>query len=124
MIDRLIEIRKKLNITQAELARRVGVTRSAISRLESGDSSLTEQMIKSICREFNVDYMWFTTGHGEMFVDTDDYTAIIDTLLPDDNEVAKNVFKMFTRFSADDWKALSHMIDIYNDVSCNKKKPD
>ena len=40
--------------------------------LESGGRNITEQVIKSICREFNVDYIWLTTGDGEMFVDTDD----------------------------------------------------
>ena len=24
-------------------------------------------MIKSICREFNINYVWLTTGEGEMF---------------------------------------------------------
>ena len=37
VISKLIELRKEQNITQAELARRVGTQKSNISRLESGN---------------------------------------------------------------------------------------
>lgn len=60
------------------MGEKLGVTRSAISRLESGDVNFTEQMIKSVCREFNVDYIWFTAGKGEMFIDLPE--TIIDEL--------------------------------------------
>lgn len=36
-IEQIIRARKELNITQAELARRVGTQKSNISRLESGN---------------------------------------------------------------------------------------
>lgn len=37
VISKLIELRKEQNITQAELAKRVGTQKSNISRLESGN---------------------------------------------------------------------------------------
>lgn len=67
MKERLKQIREQAGVSQTELARRVGVTRSTVSKLESGDINFTEQMIKSICREFNVNYFWLTKGEGEMF---------------------------------------------------------
>lgn len=67
MNTRLTCLRKKLDITQAEFGNKLGVTRAAISRLESGDRNLTDQMILSICREFNVNEHWLRTGDGEMF---------------------------------------------------------
>lgn len=67
MKERLKLIRDQLGMSQTELARRVGVTRSTVSKLESGDINFTEQMIKSICREFNVNYFWLTEGEGDMF---------------------------------------------------------
>ena len=71
MNERLNLLRKTLNISQEEFGKRLGVTGASISRLEKGERNITEQMIKSICREFNVDYIWLTTGEGEMFVDSD-----------------------------------------------------
>ena len=69
MNERLKEIRKELRLTQKEFAKKLGITDSGISRLEKGQNQLTDQMIRSICREFNVNYSWFVSGTGEMFVE-------------------------------------------------------
>lgn len=67
MNERLKELRKTLGLTLEEFGKRVGVTRSAIGKIEKGDRGITEQMTLSICREFRVDYFWLTEGIGEMF---------------------------------------------------------
>ncbi|WP_304509905.1 helix-turn-helix domain-containing protein [Anaerotignum sp.] len=68
MNERIKELRSILNLSQSELGNRLGVTGTAISRIEKGDRKLTEQMIKAICREFRVDYLWLTEGQGEPFI--------------------------------------------------------
>lgn len=72
--ERVKEIRKseKVNLTMEKFGERIGLKKSAVSLIESGKNALTDANIKSICREFGVDYMWLTTGDGEMFVETDD----------------------------------------------------
>lgn len=67
MNERVKELRKALGISQKEFGARLGVTDAAISSIESGRRSVTEQMEKSICREFNVSYDWLKYGTGEMF---------------------------------------------------------
>lgn len=67
MNERLKQARKKLNLNQADFGKKIGLTASAVSRLESGDIGFTEQTIKSICREFNINYDWLKCGEGEMF---------------------------------------------------------
>lgn len=69
MKERLKQLRNSLNLNQSEFAVHIGVSRSAISRLESGDINFTEQMILSICREFNVNRAWLVEGIGDMFAD-------------------------------------------------------
>ena len=70
MENRIKRLRKTLNLTMEEFGKRLGVTRTAISNIENGHRNLTEQMAKSICREFNVDYFWLTEGIGdEMFIE-------------------------------------------------------
>lgn len=78
MNERLKELRKYLSMNQEEFSTRIGVTRSAISRLESGDINFTEQMVKSICREFNVNRVWLTEGVGDMFTNLPE--TILDEL--------------------------------------------
>lgn len=70
MNERIKELRKALGLTLEKFGARLGVGKTAINKLESGQNNVTEQMIKSICREFNVDYIWLTTGKGEMFRQT------------------------------------------------------
>lgn len=81
MNERLKILRKSLNLTLEEFGKRLGVTRSAIGRIEKGDRNLTEQMILSICREFRVDYFWLTEGKGEMFTGTPE--SIVDEIAED-----------------------------------------
>ena len=69
MNEKLKLIRKALKLTQKEFAKKLGITDSGISRLEKGQNQLTDQMIRSICREFNVNYDWLVSGIGKMFVD-------------------------------------------------------
>ena len=70
--ERIREVRKALNLTLEKFAGKLGVGKTAISKLEKDENNLTEQMTKAICREFHVDYIWLTTGEGEMFLDSDD----------------------------------------------------
>lgn len=70
MNERIRELRNALGITLEEFGGRLGVTRTAISRLERGNRSVTDQMTVAICREFGVNEQWLRTGEGEMFEQT------------------------------------------------------
>lgn len=110
MNERLKEIRKELRLTQKEFAKKLGITDSGISRLEKGQNQLTDQMIRSICREFNVNYSWFVSGTGEMFVEVPQTS--IDELcaqygLDDFDRV---LIQEYLKMSADARKALKDYI--------------
>ena len=66
------------------------------SQLENGNrNSVTEQVVKAICREYNVDYMWLTTGDGEMFIDADDdFIERIDRIMAGEDEARKKPFQI------------------------------
>lgn len=86
MNERLKIIRKKLSLSQEAFGKKLGVTGTAISRMEIGNRAVTEQMILAICREFNVREEWLRTGNGEMFldIDEDDFVKAVATLSGDD----------------------------------------
>lgn len=67
--ERVKEIRKSLNLTMEVFGQKVGVKKSAISKIEKGEVNVTDQMKKLICREFNVSYDWLEYGTGEMYSD-------------------------------------------------------
>ncbi len=60
-------LRQKLNMSQTAFGNRLGVTGAGISKIESGQRNLTEQMLLMICREFHVNEPWLRYGKGEVF---------------------------------------------------------
>ena len=65
--ERVKQLRTALDLTLEKFGERVGVGKAAISKLEKNENRLSDQMIKSICREINVNYDWLVYGEGEMF---------------------------------------------------------
>lgn len=124
MNERIRELRKSINLTMEQFGERIGVSKSTISNIENGNRNATEHMVKSICREFNVDYGWLTTGVGEMFVDSDeDFLARIDAILVDENEDRRNMIKTLLYASDEDIAAVSRLVKYFYDLR-NVKKED
>lgn len=119
--ERVKEVRKTLGLTLEKFGDRLGIKKAAVSKIEKGENSLTDANIKAICREFSVDYMWLTTGEGEMFVETDDdFFERIDRILAGENETRKNMIKMLLYASDDDIKAFDRLVDYY--ISLREEK--
>ena len=110
--ERIKELRKCLDCTLEKFGQRLGVGKTAISKIERGENKLTEQMRKAICREFNVDYMWLTTGKGEMFCESDeDLLTTIDHIMFGENDFHKKILKFVAQMDDEDLIALEHLID-------------
>lgn len=113
--ERVREIRKALNLTLEKFGEKVGAKKNTMSAIETGRNALTEQMSKSICREFNVNYDYLVNGEGDMFSNLpqtilDDLCLQYDLdaldrlivemyidLPPQDREVVKRMMKEFAR---------------------------
>ena len=112
--ERVKEIRKALGLTLEKFGEKLGVGKTAISNIEKGNRNLTEQMTKSICREYGVDYIFLTTGEGEMFVDSDDdFLEKIDCIMAGESDIRKNAIKALINASTEDIEALDRLIDLY-----------
>ena len=121
--ERIKDVRNSLGLTLEKFGEKLGVTKTAISRIEKGERSLTEQMTKSICREFSVDYMWLTTGEGEMFVESDDdFFERIDRIMAGENESLKNMIKTLLYDSDADIEAYYRLVDYYISLRTENKK--
>ncbi|MEY8330901.1 helix-turn-helix transcriptional regulator [Lachnospiraceae bacterium 48-33] len=86
MNSRIRELRKTLNLSQKDFAEKIGLKQNAISYMEKKGSTVTEQNIKTICSQFNVNENWLRTGQGEIFFEYDkkqkEFFAIFDSLSP------------------------------------------
>lgn len=113
MNERIKKVRKATGLNQADFGERLGVSRDVISNIELNRAEIKEPFIKLLCKEFNVDYIWLTTGKGEMKFedDGDNIDLMLDDLLADEDELVRNVFKMFKKkYTVDDWQNLFKVI--------------
>lgn len=110
--ERIKEVRKSLGLTLEKFGERIGLKKSAVSLIENGKNSVTDANVKAICREFNVDYIWLTTGEGEMFVESDDdFLEKIDRIMLGEDDIRKNLFKFMIDLDEDDLIALERILD-------------
>ena len=85
MNNRIRELRKALDLSQKEFAKKIGLKQNAISYMEKSGSTVTEQNIKTICSQFSVSENWLRTGSGKMFVNNKkqkEFFDIFDELSP------------------------------------------
>lgn len=66
--ERIKEVRQTIKKSKRAFAKEIGYTGSTLSTVESGQSSVTDRLIASICAKFNVNEQWLRTGKGGMFV--------------------------------------------------------
>jgi len=66
--QRLLALRKYLNLTQIQFAEPLGVNRGYIATLETSDKEPSKALLKLISYEYGISYAWLKTGEGEMFI--------------------------------------------------------
>lgn len=98
--ERVNQIRKTLDLTLEKFGEKLGVQKSSISKIEKDRVALSDQMAKSICREYNVNYDYLMYGEGEMFDDLPQ--TIVDELCAqyDLNDFDKALVEMYVSLSA------------------------
>jgi transcriptional regulator with XRE-family HTH domain len=80
-------VRDKAQLTMEQFGNRIGgVSKSTISNIENDNRNLTEHMLKSICREFDVNEKWLKTGEGDMprkLSEEEEVASLVSNLLED-----------------------------------------
>ena len=112
--ERIKILRNHLKLSQDSFGKKLGVTGASISRLEKGERNLTTQMIKSICREFNVNENWLTAGEGDMFIElskSEIAANIVGKLLANEDESIQSIFIALGQMSPKEWKVVRKIID-------------
>lgn len=113
MNKRIKELRKALNLTQNELGSRIGMTPNTITNYETGRRVPSNQVIFSICREFNVNENWLRTGNGDMFnpiSEDEELDLYVGRISGSTDEFKKNLIKTLCKLSEDEWNVLKKII--------------
>lgn len=94
--ERVKEIRTSLSLTLEKFGEKLGVGKTAISKIEKNERSLTDQMTRSICREYNVNYDYLIYGEGDMF-DSLPQTILDELCVQYDlDDLDRTLIKMYT----------------------------
>ncbi|MFQ8778293.1 MAG: helix-turn-helix domain-containing protein [Roseburia sp.] len=126
MNERIRLLRKQLGLTLEKFGEHLGVSKVAISRIENGINNVTDQMSRSICREFNVNEEWLRNGTGEMFVVPEDETAaIVSDLLESRNnqfyDLILDIVKTYQTLSPMDQEIIKNFCQQLAETQKNRK---
>ena len=128
--ERVKIARKALKMTCETFGEKLGVGKTAISRIERGDRNVTPQMSKAICREFNVNPVWLDTGQGDMFMEpTMDDMELSEELLKPENKQYLDLIRYCKEvFDDKDWEDIIRLIKksyrIVEQLESNKKEQE
>lgn len=89
----LIKIRTALNLTQDELAKRIGVSRGCISAIEIGKNKLYDKLLEKIYSTFNIDPDSFQNGNELIFLNN----SPIENCLMTEYHLTKQDAEMFSQ---------------------------
>jgi transcriptional regulator with XRE-family HTH domain len=101
MNERIRELRKVLNLSGEKFGTRIGIKKSAVSKMESGETAITEQTIKLIVAEFGISEIWLRTGGGEMYGDKARAERLNAALNKEGNEFIREVIYKMTELSTE-----------------------
>ena len=108
--ERVKELRKSMNLTLEKFGNKLGVGKSALSKIENGENGLTDQMIKLMVKEFGVSENWLRTGEGEMlphFSRADAIAKLADDIMTEVPDSFKSrLVTALAQMSDEQWKLL------------------
>lgn len=118
MNERIRQLRESMGLSRASFGEKLGVSGDVINNLERGRAEIKEPIIKLICKEFDISYLWLTEGIEPMAEPNDHSTmARIDAIMTGENETAKNIFKAFSKLDDKEWELLAKLIkDISEEI--------
>ena len=93
---RIKAVRKEQGISQGDLAREIGCSKSQISAVEQGVANASNDLLKRIAARFSVNYRWLLSGTGSMA-----------EAARDDNAGMKKIYQFF----ADDEQARAVVLE-------------
>lgn len=121
IVDRLIEIRKKLGYSQAKFASQLGLSRNFINQVENRNKNVSERTVSDICREFDINETWLKTGEGNMFIELtkeeEIATFIGEVLRDEDDSFKKRLISGLAALDETGWEVLENFLN-----SIQKKK--
>lgn len=114
--ERIRYLRKtELNMTQQAFATRIKLSRSNMGNIETGEVSVTDRVILSICEEFGVNEAWLRNEEGKIFTDKSREEEIAEimaeTLKADLNINSQRIMKSLSKLNERELEAIAILVE-------------
>ena len=110
MGERLKQLRKKLGLSQIEFAKRLGLTRGAISNIEAGKVQPKPLLIDLICSTFGANKEWLVNGTGPMLAERSRDDQIMDfvssAMAGERPNFKRRLLSVLSQLNEDQWEML------------------
>lgn len=132
MKERIKELRKSLKLNQTEFGNRIGIKQTTVAGYETGAKNPMDSVVKSICREFNINEVWLRTGEGEMFRKQSTENVLMDFMeglsFEGDESFKKRFVQAISQMSDEGWehfeKWLNEFLQKYQKPAADNLDPD
>ena len=105
--SRIKEVRKAKGLSQAAFGAPFGANRDMINNVENGRAAVSDIMVASICRTYDVNEHWLRTGEGEMFVqisrDKEIMRFVGDIMQGEDDNFRRRFLLALARLPEEHW---------------------
>lgn len=107
---RVALIRAELGLSMEKFGEKLGISKQSVYKIEKGENNPSDQTLKLICNEFNVDPFWLEDGKGEMFTAIPE--SIIDVLVDEFklDDYDRLIIKTYLEASDEQQKAIKDFL--------------
>ena len=123
--SRIKEVRKAKGLSQAAFGAPFGANRDMINNVENGRAAVSDIMIASICRTYDVNEHWLRTGDGEMFVQIARSDEVMDfvgrAMIGEESNFKQRFLFALSRLPEERWKDIE---DFARQITAENKKEE
>ena len=106
-------------MSRESFAQKLGMTSSMVQNIEEAETRLkggiSESTLKLICATFNINYLWLTTGEGEMYralQPQERFEAFVEEHTPDESPYFKSLAVMAAKCWTDEqWEMFRNFVE-------------
>lgn len=114
--DRIKEVRIKYGMNQADFAKSLDLSQSAIANYEKNVRSPIDAVLRLICEKYSVNLNWLRTGEGDPFVKksrSDEIFEYVERIQGVNENFKAQFAAALTALEEEDWKII---LDVVNDI--------
>ena len=123
--SRIKEVRKAKGLSQAAFGAPFGANRDMINNVENGRAAVSDIMVSSICRTYDVNEHWLRTGEGEMFVQIARSDEVMDfvgrAMIGEESNFKQRFLLALARLPEERWEDIE---DFARQITAESKKEE